>query len=290
MGIDRSRTSIPSRAIEHRSYGTGTVREYKLTPEELEEVRQKYPASTQDKKFVKPIVQNTPDKGEKRMGKFTMTEAEFKAARISGKTIAKIAEEQDVAEATVYKQMSKWAAEEKPEKTQLLREKEVLPPVPSPSDKALHEVERLTAELNAKIRSNDLLRQQLLSTEEAVAKWKAQAENATVQAKRENDRLAERLSNAGMERDVLQAELNRMITERDELVAEIDELNREKSGWIENERILNHLVEQLRSDLQKRQIDPQLADKPSEVHLLDRSIAELTRAKWILNQLSASGQ
>lgn len=288
-------TPVPSRAVEYSSTGASGVREYKLTPEQLEEVRQKYPATARDKKFVKPIVQNTLTKGEKRMGKFTMTEAEFEAARASGKTIAKIAEEQDVAEATVYNSIKRWeaAGNKNPEHVEqkLLREKETVCATDGQQlDKAIHEIERLTTEVAAKEEVNAVLQRRLESFEEQRLKWKAQVENASKQSERANDGLAERLSNAEMERDVLQAEINRIISERDELVNEIDELHRERTGWNENERILNHLVEQLRSDLQKLQIEPQLADKPSEVQLLDRSIADLTRAKWILKRLTASGE
>lgn len=207
--------------------------------------------------------------------KFNMSAEEYFAERQAGKSIAQIAKEQDVSEATIYNHMNKWAevgkvsgsVEDSPE---LLREKDTVPATELEQlEKAVQEIERLTAE---------------------VERWKSQAENVSAQAERSNDSLSEQLRNAEMECDVLQAEINRMISERDELVSEIDELHREKTGWTENERILNHLVEQLRSDLQKRQAEPQLADKPSEVQLLDRSIADLTRARWILNRLTASGE
>lgn len=287
----QSGTPIPNRAVEHQSYGTGSVKEYTLTPEQLEEIRQKYPATKRDKQIKAPIEIKTKTKEEKRMGKFTMTEAEFKDARESGKTIAKIAEEQDVAEATVYANMKRWENAAKDPEQKLLREKEAVPLADVQQlDKATHEIERLTAQIFGLEESNGYLRNE-------VDGWKSKANETVVLASRESETfIAERnsmqkqLARAVEENDRLKDEINRMITERDELVAERDELHSEKTGWLENERILNHLVDQLRSDLQKRQIEPQLADKPSEVQLLDRSIAELTRAKWILNRLSASGE
>ncbi|NQX45328.1 hypothetical protein HQN87_08285 [Paenibacillus tritici] len=316
MGKDRSRTSIPSRDIEYKSYGSGTVREYKLSPEQLEEVRQKYPATKQDKQFVKPIVQNTPVKGEKRMGKFMMTEAEFKAARADGKTIAQIAQEQDVAEATIYKHMSKWA--ETPKETQLLREKEALPPqvpvgLPEMYKRAQQEIEELKAALSVtQPISHDMIKSYKAEAEH----WKAQAteavalagkaaeesaakiermkanlragtdarnaaEDELVKVTDECNSLRDRLEQSGWyreaaERDIerltsengqLQEELNRMITERDDLMAENDRL----------------------SDL-LRTANRTVPEPASEVHLLDRSIADLTRARWILDRLSASGE
>ncbi|WP_410512064.1 hypothetical protein PaeBR_18770 [Paenibacillus sp. BR2-3] len=50
-------TPIPSRAIEFSSKGPSGVREYTLSPEELEEIRQKYPATKADKAFKKPVAQ-----------------------------------------------------------------------------------------------------------------------------------------------------------------------------------------------------------------------------------------
>lgn len=282
---ERSGTPVPNRAFENRSCGTGTVREYTLSPEELEEIRLKYPATKQDKKFKAPIEIKTKSKEASKVGKFTMTEAEFKAARESGKTIAKIAEEQDVAEATVYANMKRWEAAGKEPEQKLLREKEAASPADVQQlDKAIHEIERLTAQIFGLEESNGYLRNE-------VERWKSKANEAATLFIAEHDSAQKELIRAIEENDRLKDEINRMITERDELVRENDEFRAEKTTWTENERILNHLVEQLRSDLQKRQqTEPQLADKPSEVQLLDQSIADLTRARWILNRLNASGE
>lgn len=225
------KTSIPSQVVEYSSKGAGGVREYKLSPEELEEVRQKYPATKRDKSFVKPIVQNTPVKGENRMGKFTMTEAEFKVARADGKTIAQIAQEQDVAEATIYKHMNKWA--ETPKETQLLREKEAQPgPITELEqlDKALQEIEELKAALSAtQPISHDMLNEYKAEAEH----WKAQATEAVAlagKAAEESMAKIERLKERGREavdsRNAAEVELVKVTDEcnilRDQL---------EQSGW-----------------------------------------------------------
>ncbi|MDF9845188.1 MULTISPECIES: hypothetical protein [unclassified Paenibacillus] len=282
----QSGTPIPNRAVEHQSYGTGSVKEYTLTPEQLEEIRQKYPVTKRDKKFKAPIEIKTKLQEEKRMGKFTMTEAEFKAARESGKTIAQIAKEQDVTEVTVYNSMRRWEASEKGQNEQkLLREKDAAPPADTQQlDKAIHEIERLTLEVAAKGEANKILQARLESAETEEKKWKEQA--GSVAAAR--DSAQEELVEAYEERDMLRDEINRMITERDELVAENDRLERrmvEAQGeatraWSE--------VEELRDTLGH----PMLAEvhKPSESVVLDTAIADLTRARWILNRLTASGE
>ncbi len=265
----QSGTPIPNRTVEHQSYGTGSVKEYTLTPEQLEEIRQKYPVTKRDKKIKAPIEIKTKTKEEKQMGKFTMTEAEFKAARESGKTIAKIAEEQDVAEATVYANMKRWEAAEKGQAEQkLLREKDAVPPADAKQvDKTIHEIERLTSQIFGLEESNGYLRNE-------VERWKSKANETVVlsgQASEaltaERDSVQKELIRVVEENDWLKDEINRMITERDELVSENDRLN---------ELLLS-----------AAQVKPEPA---TEVQLLDRSIAELTRAKWILNRLSASGE
>lgn len=288
MGQDRSRTSIPSRAIELNSKGPSGVREYTLTPEELEEIRKKYPATKRDKTFKKPVAHNPrEDKllGKKSeedgsMAKFTMTAEEYFAERQAGKTIAQVAKEQGVSEATIYNHMNKWAGEDKgdtPKETQLLREKEALqpqPPVNLPEmyKKALQEIEELKAALSVtQPVSHDMLKKYKAEAEH----WKSQATETVAlagKAAEESTAKIERLQAArrgeAAKSDELREELNRMITERDELQADNDRLN-------------NMII------LQAQQTEPEPTD---EVHLLDRSIAELTRAKWILDRLSASGE
>jgi hypothetical protein len=51
-------TPVPSRAVEYSTRGTSKPREYMLTPEELEEIRQKYPATKRDVNFKKPVAHN----------------------------------------------------------------------------------------------------------------------------------------------------------------------------------------------------------------------------------------
>lgn len=334
-------TPIPSRDVEYSSCGTSEVREYKLTPEQLEEVRQKYPATKADKTFKKPFVQRTKaemsseeqrrqgnqkqlnQEEDKDMAKFKMTAEEYFAERQAGKSQEQIAEEQGVTPQAIDYHLKKWADEGKGavlNKTQLLREKDTTPdPAVNPPDVELlvmakreivevrvelatlkddlltivQERDQLTTELaeakrmfddayqrnlasNAKI-GEHLQAIQELKTE--VEHWQDQATNAVALAGSVNEQIA-------TERDDLQAELNRMIAER-------DDLDQEKTGWIENERILNHLVEQLRSDLRDSRTNPFAFASPtpiSEVQLLDRSIADLTRARWILNRLTASGE
>lgn len=227
-----------------------------LSPEELEEIRQKYPATKRDKDFIKPIVQNTPPKGEKRMGKFSMTEAEFKAARAAGKTIAQISKENDVTEATVYKQMNKWT--ETPKETQLPRDKEAQPPVNFPElyKKAQQEIEELRAELDQTATGRDeykrLYEEQFAFAQEYF---------------KQNELLKARADGAVAAREAAELDLEQATKDFEEqeeiLLAEITEL-RGRAG--------------------------QVPEPATDVHLLDRSIADLTRAKWILDRLSAAGE
>ncbi|OMF98194.1 hypothetical protein BK147_11275 [Paenibacillus sp. FSL R7-0337] len=222
------------------------------------------------------------------MGKFTLTKEEFKAARADGKTIAQIAKEQDVAEATVYKHMTKWT--EEPSETQLLREKEALPvdqqageikrlkaevehwkaqatEVVTLAGKAAEEtmakIEQLQAARRGEAAKNDELR---LELDQAVA-VRETAELDLGLAETRCDQYVETIDQLATQCDGLQEELNRLITERDDLVAEVDDL---------------------RDDIRRlREIQAVSAAPPSDVNLLDRGIADLTRAKWILDRLNA---
>jgi RNA polymerase sigma factor (sigma-70 family) len=211
------------------------------------------------------------------MAKFTMTAEAYFAERHSGKTIAQIAREQGVTEATIYNHMNKWAEEGKvegdvekssEESQKLLHEKEKVPPADAQQlDKAIHEIERLTAQIFGLEESNGYLKKE-------VERWKSKAnETVTLSGQASEDLIAERdsvqkeLIRAIEENDRLKDEINRMITERDELVRENDRLN-----------------ELLLSAAQAK------PEPVTEVNLLDRSIAELNRAKWILNRLSTSGE
>ncbi|WP_245237029.1 helix-turn-helix domain-containing protein [Paenibacillus ihuae] len=207
--------------------------------------------------------------------KFNMSAEEYFAERQAGKSIAQIAKEQDVSEATIYNYMNKWAEVDKvsgsvEDSPKMLREKDTAPATELKQlEKAVQEIERLTAEVErwkgqtteavalAGKAADEFMTKMELSrarADGAVAAREA-AERDLVQMVEENDRLRD--------------EINRMITERDELMAE-------------NDRLENQMV--------ASRVEPQLADKPNEVQLLDRSIADLTRARWILNRLTASGE
>jgi transposase-like protein len=227
--------------------------------------------------------------------KFTMTAEEHFAERQSGKSIAQIAKEQGVSEQTIYSRMNKWAEEgktaESPKETQLLREKETLPPQPAVNlpgmyKKALQEIEELKAALSVtQPVSHDMLKEYKVTGERlAVENTELKAElDQTTTARDEYKRLYEeqfafaqayfkQAEDLKAENGQLQEELNRLITERDEMQAHNDRLN-------------DMLDEAARESMALRPTEP-----ASEVQLLDRSIAELTRAKWILGRLSASGE
>jgi hypothetical protein len=323
-------TPIPNRAVEYSGYGTSGVREYTLTPEELEEIRQKYPATIRDVNFKKPVAHNPrtdqrhlnheeeKDMGGQRTSKegpsCGLTKKLFLEQIATGETVSSIEKAWGMKYNTLYNWVKNWdcrgvtpdKAREilaqlgeasgyatEPDKTLLLREKEVLASEQRPStdleqlNKAVQEIERLTLEVTAKDEVKQVLQRRLDSTESEAQQWKAR----TADALASRDAAENELVSLVEERDDLRDEMNRMITERDELVAERDELYREKTGWIENEKVLNHLVEDLRSDLRNlREIQTLVAEPASETQLLDRSIAELTRARKIIKLLSASGE
>lgn len=205
-------------------------------------------------------------RGNKSMAKakFTMTAEEYFAERQAGKTIAQIAKEQGVSEATIYNHMDKWAKEGKTGGTdKLLREKEVQRSGNLDLlDKAEREIERLTVELAESKAAND-------------------SQSAII------ERMKRDLESSGKEASNLRASLEARFKYTDELQTEINRLLAEKTGLEENERILKYEVEQLRSDLLKlRGATPKETAEQRETELLDAAIADLTRARWILGRLS----
>lgn len=292
-------TPVPSRAVEYSSSGTSGVREYTLTPEQLEEVRQKYPATKADKSFKKPVAHNPRtdqkyqnQKEDKDMAKFKMTADQYFAERQAGKSQEQIAEEQGVTPQAIDYHLKKWGSDGKqaePDKTQLLREKDVIKPDQRLStdleqlNKAVEEIERLSLEVSAKDEAKEVLQRRLESAETEVKQWKVRAGDAAASRDSAQNELVE----AYEERDALRDELDRLITERGEMVAENERLERRMvdaqgeatRAWSE--------VEKLRDMLGH----PMLVAEPvSETQLLDRSIAELTRARKIIKLLSASGE
>lgn len=281
-------TPIPSRAVEYSSKGTSGLREYTLSPEELEEIRNKYPATKRDKDFKKPIVQNVLTKEDKEMAKFKMTADQYFAERQAGKSQEQIAEEQGVTPQAIDYHLKKWGSEGKriePDKTQLLQEKESRPQQPVSHDLVKEykaQVEQLKSALDESLQENERLTTELVETKQMFDKAYQRNVNANAkigehlqaiqELREEVEHWREQADITGKtntqviaEHEALQDELNRLFTERDELVAE-------------NER------------LKQRMHEPQLADKPNDIQLLDRSIAELTRARKIINLLSASGE
>ncbi|HEY4429540.1 MAG TPA: hypothetical protein VGN87_00735 [Paenibacillus sp.] len=332
-------TPIPNRAVEYSGYGTSGVREYKLTPEELEEIRQKYPATKRDVNFKKPVAHNPrtderylnheedKDMGGQRTSKegpsCGLTKKLFLEQIVAGETVSSIEKAWGMKYNTLYNWVKNWdcrgvtpdKAREmlaqlgeasgyatEPDKTQLLREKEVLASEQRPStdleqlNKAVQEIERLTLEVTAKDEVKGVLQRRLDSTEVELIKlrgevkhWKARAaeaaeladkaaEESTAKIERMKANLQkgtsarhtteDELVQTTEENDRLRDEINRMISERDELMSENDRL----------------------SDLLRVHVRVEPAEPASETQLLDRSIAELTRARKIIKLLSASGE
>ncbi|GEM_PF-4658876 len=311
-------TPIPSRAVEYSTRGTSKPREYTLTPEELEEIRQKYPATKADKNFKKPVAHNPrtdqrhQNQGEgKEMVKFKMTAEEYFAERQAGKSLEKIAEEHGVTPQTIDYHLKKWGSDGKqvePDKTQLLREKETLPQqsvshdmikeyksqldqVKCALDESMLENERLKTELaevkqmfddayQRNVNGNAKIGEHLQAIQELKAEvehWQGEAERSVAIAGKADEQLRAELQ-------VLQDEMNRMISERDELTAEADGLHRRMIEAMEE-------AAQASEELDKiREAAGQAPEPTGDVRLLDRSIADLTRARWILTRLSASGE
>jgi transposase-like protein len=357
-------TPVPSRVIEYSSTGSGGVREYKLSPEELEEVRQKYPATKADKSFVKPVAhnpnadrlppkqQNQITEEDKDMGgrpekqgpNNGLTKQVFLEQIVAGETVASIEKAWGMKYNTLAFWVKKWdcrgitpqnaqellammgegaKAIDTPKETQLLREKEALPLQPAVNlpemyKKALQEIEELKAALSAtQPISHDMLKGYKAEAE----RWKAQATEAVALAGKaaeesmaKIDQLQAARRGEATKNDELRAELDQTITVRDEykrsyeeqfafaqayfkqaedLKAENGQLQEELNRLIterdemqaHNDRLNDMLDEAARESMALRPTEP-----ASEVQLLDRSIAELTRAKWILGRLSASGE
>lgn len=226
-----------------------------LTPEELEEIRRKYPATKRDKAFKKPVEIKTKPKGDNDMAKakFNLTEEQFNTERSSGKTIGRIAEEQGVSEATIYNHISKWAEARKPAQQKLLREKDVSPaadPKAELLDKAEKEIERLTTE---------------------------------------NQRLDQRMVSAQNEATKAWAEVERLRDKQDESdqqwTKQVSSLIGEKEEWLADNLRLEEKVLELQLQISQQNTVPD-----SEVQRLDTAIQDLTRARWILGRLSAAGE
>lgn len=256
---------IKRRENELKGSPPSPVTTTQLTPEELEEIRRKYPATKRDKAFKKPVEIKTRPKGDNDMAKakFNLTEKKFNTERSSGKTIGRIAEEQGVSEATIYNHISKWAEARKPAQQKLLREKDVSPasdPKAELLDKAEKEIERLTTE-------NQRLDQRMVSAQNEATKAWAEVE-------RLRDKQDESDRQWAKHNEIVQIKNKELVKERDDLIAE------------------NNCLTDRIAELEEHvfQPEPVNATPISEVQRLDTAIQDLTRARWILNRLSASGE
>uniref|UniRef100_UPI000567923E hypothetical protein n=1 Tax=Paenibacillus zanthoxyli TaxID=369399 RepID=UPI000567923E len=205
---DRKRTPIPRRDIEQgAAKGPSKCCEYKLSPEELAEIRAKYPATKRDKKFKPPIEIKTRPKEElSDMAKFTMTEEEYKKAIADGKTKEQIAKECGVTVQAIDYHISKWAKEgkspdpagEQPPKPRPATELELL-------DKAEKEIERLTLRVANLESERDAVQSEvgrIITDRDDVADERDLAIG-------EATRLTEELERISAERDAMAAELER---------------------------------------------------------------------------------
>lgn len=207
------------------------------------------------------------------MTKFKMTEEQFNAERASGKSVAQIAKEQGVTEVTVYNHISKWADARKPKQEKLLREKDVSPPGPPSEElllKAEKEIERLTSEVTKLeeyrvevCKDNDRLSALLKEVEQDRIEYKRMFESGYKLSQDQTAKISEHL-----------ATINSLREDCDNLVDEVNRLTVQNAD----------LEEQL------SQREPINAVPNTEVHRLDSAIQDLTRARWILNRLSASGE
>lgn len=247
---------IKRRENELKGSPPSPVTTSQLTPEELEEIRRKYPATKRDKAFKKPVEIKTRPKGDTDMAKFTLTEEQFNTERAAGKSVAKIAKEQGVSEATIYNHVSKWTEARKPAQEKLLREKDVSPgadPKVELLDKAEKEIERLTTE-------NQRLDQRMVS-----------AQNEATKAWAEVERLRDKLDESDRQ-----------------WAKQVTSLMNEKEEWLaDNVRLEEKVLGLERQTSQQKAVN---VVPDSEVQRLDTAIQDLTRARWILNRLSASGE
>lgn len=266
---------IPRKENELKGSPPSPVTTTQLTPEELEEIRRKYPATKRDKAFKKPVEIKTRPKGDNDMAKakFNLTEKQFNAERSSGKTIGRIAEEQGVSEATIYNHISKWTEARKPPQQKLLREKDVSPLGPPSAEllgKAEKEIERLTAEVT-------------------------QLKEHRVELSKENNRLCVLLKEVEQDRNEYKRvfesgyKLSQDQTAKiSEHLATINTLRENGDSLIaENNRLTDRIVELEEHVFQPEEVN---AAPISEVQRLDTAIQDLTRARWILGRLSASGE
>lgn len=219
---DRKRTPIPRRDLEHEAAtGPSQVVEYILSPEELAEIRAKYPATPRDKKFKPPIeIKTKPKEGLNDMAKFKMSAEEYFAERATGKTLAQIAKEQGVSEVTVYNHMDKWTKEGKVpgpvEEPKPLREKDTeqhpatelqLPDMAEREiERLISEVAKLGTKLAAKEEAKEAVLRRLKAAEDSAANWSAGTSE-------------------------LQARVKQLESERDALASEIERLTGEVEHW-----------------------------------------------------------
>lgn len=251
---------------------------------ELAELGQKLTQATRLQKITK--------QGDKNMAKakFNLTEEQFNAERASGKSVALIAKEQGVTEVTVYNHVSKWADARKPGQEKLLREKDVSPtadPKVELLDKAEKEIERLTVE-------NQRLNERMVSAQNEATKAWAEVE----QLRDKNDQYAALCKELEDDKN----EYKRMfesgyklgqdqIAKISEHLETINSLREMGDNLIaENNRLMDRIKELKELKEQISHQEPVNAVPDSEVQRLDSAIQDLTRARWILNRLSASGE
>lgn len=217
-----------------------------------------------------------------------LTEKQFNAERSSGKTIGRIAEEQGVSEATIYNHISKWAEARKPAQQKLLREKDVSPaadPKAELLDKAEKEIERLTTE-------NQRYDQRMVSAQNEATKAWAEVERL----RDKNDQSAALCRELEEEKNEYKRMFESGYKLTQDQIAKISEhletinVLRESNGALiaENSRLVDRIADLL--DAQLSQQKPVSAVPDTEVQRLDSAIQDLTRARWILNRLSASGE
>lgn len=241
---------------------------------------------------------NRTKQEDKPMTKFKMTEEQFNAERASGKSVAQIAKEQGVTEVTVYNHISKWADSRKPGKEKLLREKNVSPPGPPSEElllKAEKEIERLTTEVTELLERQERLKADIT----VLTENNDQSAALCREHEEETRRLDQRMMAAHSEATKAWAEVERLrdkMDESDRQWREQIENRTEKNMELVRERNdllheINRLTDQI-ADLEEQlsQQEPVNAVPDTEVHRLESAIQDLTRARWILKRLSASGE
>lgn len=225
------------------------------------------------------------------MAKFTLTEEQFNAERASGKSIAKIAKEQGVSEATIYNHVSKWTDARKPGQEKLLREKNVSPPGPPSAEllnKAEKEIERLTTEnqqLQDKLKSSEEERVELVNE---VTQFKIDIDWIEGEKQKEINRLDQRMVSAQNQATKAWAEVEQLRDKNDQYAATINEMREDRVSLVAENTHLADRIYELKEQLEQQQTVNAVPD--TEVQRLDTAIQDLTRARWILNRLSASGE